>query len=58
MCGILFQPGAWWIGVHKSDTKKRLCINIIPLFTIWVLLPGGRPPSKKSLVTLGKINKE
>lgn len=54
MFGILFQPGAWWIGIHRSVVEKRLCINIIPMLTVWVLMKGGKPPKRKSLIVVGR----
>ena len=53
MVGILFQPGAWWIGIHRSVVEKRLCVNVIPMITIWILLPGGKAPRRKSLFVFG-----
>lgn len=53
MVGVLFQPGAWWIGIHKSDVERRLCINVIPMLTVWVTLPGGRAPRRKSILKFG-----
>lgn len=47
--GIIFQPGAFWIGAHYSTYEKRLCINIIPFLTIWFAKEGGNVPKKKSL---------
>lgn len=42
--GILYQPGALWIGAHYSPFCKRWCINIIPLITFWIMLEGGKEP--------------
>lgn len=47
--GIVFQAGAWWLGVHYSDYNRRYCINIIPCYTIWIALREGATPHKKSL---------
>lgn len=42
--GWLFRWGSCWIGFHWSKNNKRLCINLIPFFTIWVTGPGGVVP--------------
>ncbi len=42
--GLLFNPGAWWIGVHYSPGNKRFCVNLLPMLTIWYILPGGTEP--------------
>jgi hypothetical protein len=42
--GILFQPGAVWLGAHYAPYNKRLCINIIPFLTIWIVGKGGQLP--------------
>lgn len=42
--GCLFQRGGWWVGVHYSTYNRRFCINIVPCFTVWVMLAGGQPP--------------
>lgn len=43
-CGMLFNPVAFWIGAHYSPTHKRLCINIVPFFTLWYKQYGGVEP--------------
>jgi hypothetical protein len=40
----LFQPNAWWIGVHYSKYNKRYCINLVPTVTLVIVKPGGRIP--------------
>lgn len=42
--GILFQPGALWLGAHYSRYDRRWCINLLPCVTVWIVLKGGRPP--------------
>lgn len=42
--GVLFNPYAFWIGAHYSIYNKRLCINILPLLTIWIVFNGGVVP--------------
>ncbi|MDT4329793.1 hypothetical protein RPD76_07715 [Methylomonas sp. MV1] len=42
--GWLFRPGSLWIGAHWSPANKRLCINLIPCVTVWVVMPGGFAP--------------
>lgn len=51
--GIVFQSGAWWLGVHYSDYNRRFCINIIPCYTIWISKPQGITPHKKSIFQIG-----
>jgi hypothetical protein len=48
--GLLFQPGALWIGAHYSSNERRVCINIVPFLTIWIVRIGGAVPKKKSLL--------
>lgn len=42
--GWLFRPGSLWIGAHWSPGNKRLCINLLPCVTVWVVMPGGFAP--------------
>lgn len=42
--GLLFNPHAWWLGVHYSSYNRRYCINLLPCLTVWVSLPGGNEP--------------
>jgi hypothetical protein len=42
--GILFRWSSWWIGAHYSDYNKRLCVNLIPMFTIWIARANGNVP--------------
>ena len=42
--GLLFNSRAWWVGAHYSKQHKRLCVNLIPCYTIWVAFPGGKLP--------------
>ena len=42
--GFLFNPLAGWIGVHYSKEYKCTCINILPIFTVWVVRVGGKIP--------------
>ena len=42
--GLLFRPGSCWVGFHWSPANKRLCVNLVPFFTIWITKPGGRTP--------------
>lgn len=42
--GILTRLGSFWVGAHWSPHNKRLCINIIPCVTFWVVWPGGIAP--------------
>lgn len=42
--GILFRWGSWWIGGHWSDHNKRLCVNPVPMVTVWITAEGGETP--------------
>ena len=42
--GLKFRLGSLWMGAHWSPQNKRLCINLIPCVTLWVVLPGGVAP--------------
>lgn len=43
-CGLKVRLGSFWIGAHWSPQNKRLCINLIPCVTLWVVFPGGVKP--------------
>lgn len=42
--GVLFNPGAVWVGVHYSAACHRWCINLVPCLTVWVRGVGGHEP--------------
>lgn len=42
--GLLFRLGSFWIGAHWSSQHRRLCINLIPCVTIWIVARGGDTP--------------
>lgn len=42
--GILFRWGSIWIGAHWSAKNKRLCVNVVPFVTVWVIGKGGTAP--------------
>lgn len=42
--GLLFQPNAFWIGAHYSYANNRLCINILPMLTLWITFREGNIP--------------
>lgn len=42
--GVLFRWGSLWIGAHWAGNHKRLCVNLIPCVTLWLVLPGGDAP--------------
>lgn len=42
--GILFRWTSCWIGVHWSRHNRRLCINLVPCVTIWIVATGGVTP--------------
>jgi hypothetical protein len=44
--GVLWRWGSCWIGAHWSAQNRRLCLNILPFFTIWIVWPGGQTPLK------------
>jgi uncharacterized protein YhhL (DUF1145 family) len=44
--GCLFNINSCWIGYHYSTFNKRLCINLIPFFTIYIVFKGGNLPIK------------
>jgi|GEM_PF-734568 len=44
--GVLFRWQSWWIGAHYSDYNKRLCVNLIPLVTIWIAAADGKVPEQ------------
>lgn len=44
MVGVLFNPGAWWLGVHYSPFNRRVCVTLIPMLTLWFTFRGGRAP--------------
>ena len=44
--GIIFRLKSFWMGCHYSDWNKRYCLNILPGFTIWWIVKGGKTPHK------------
>lgn len=42
--GVLWRFGSAWVGAHWSPYNRRLCVNLIPFFTIWIAMPGGNTP--------------
>lgn len=42
--GLIFRWDSLWIGAHWSPANKRLCINLIPCVTLWIVAPGGVTP--------------
>lgn len=47
--GTFFRLKSFWIGFHYSDFNKRLCINLLPCWTIWITFKGGKEPNLKSM---------
>lgn len=43
-CGLLFNPGALWIGAHYSAHNGRLCVNLLPMLTVWFIQADGTRP--------------
>lgn len=41
--GLLYNPGALWVGAHYSQHNKRWCINIVPCLTVWYTNGGCEP---------------
>jgi hypothetical protein len=44
--GILFRWQSWWVGAHWSDYNRRLCVNFVPFFTVWVTEANGKVPEQ------------
>lgn len=44
--GILCRWQSWWVGAHWSPYNKRLCVNLIPLVTVWFTVKGGVTPEQ------------
>ena len=44
--GVLFRWQSFWIGAHWSPYNKRLCINLVPFVTIWIVLNDGQVPQQ------------
>lgn len=44
--GILFRFSSLWVGAHYSKMNRRWCINLVPMLTLWVTLPGGVVPKQ------------
>lgn len=47
--GMLFNKGAFWIGVHYSPYNQRYCINFVPFVTLWISLPCGNVPARSKM---------
>jgi len=43
--GLLLRWGSFWVGVHWAPEHKRLCVNLLPCVTLWVIGEGGDVPS-------------
>lgn len=42
--GVLVRLGSCWVGLHWSPYNRRLCVNLVPCVTLWIILPGGQAP--------------
>lgn len=42
--GVYLNLGAVWVGGHWSSYNRRLCVNLVPCLTVWLVLPGGNEP--------------
>lgn len=45
--GLLFRWQSFWIGAHYARTYRRLCINIVPMVTVWIAFRGGVTPREE-----------
>ena len=43
-CGWLFRWGSCWVGFHWSSYNKRICLNLLPFITFWMVFKGGKIP--------------
>lgn len=48
--GILFRWRSLWIGAHWSPYNRRLCVNAVPMITLWIVWPGGISPAQERLI--------
>jgi hypothetical protein len=44
--GIIFRWGSLWVGAHWASYNKRLCVNLLPCCTVWMIWEGGKEPTK------------
>jgi len=44
--GLLFRPYSFWVGAHYCPFNKRLCVNLLPCFTLWFVFKNGLAPIK------------
>lgn len=42
--GVLFRWGSLWMGAHWSKNNRRLCVNLIPCVTVWIIAKNGVAP--------------
>lgn len=42
--GFIVRLSSMWIGIHWSNTNRRLCVNFLPCFTFFVTLANGDLP--------------
>lgn len=42
--GMLFRLGSFWVGVHVSPLHNRVCINLVPCVTLWIVGRFGDIP--------------
>lgn len=45
--GLLLNWRSLWVGAHYSSLNKRVCINLIPMVTLWVCGKVGNAPQKE-----------
>jgi hypothetical protein len=47
--GIIIRFWSLWIGIHYSKFQKRVCINLLPCVTIYIVFKGGVKPIYKRI---------
>jgi hypothetical protein len=46
--GWLFRWGSVWVGAHFSSRHRRVCINLLPCVTFFIVLKGGDVPTAEN----------
>ena len=44
--GWLIRFGSFWVGAHYSKRHRRVCINILPCVTLYIVAEGGDMPAE------------
>jgi hypothetical protein len=42
---LCIRLGSCWIGAHWSAGNRRLCVNVLPFWTIAIVFPRGIDPN-------------